>query len=79
MRYYWSGYYFFWPRVALFFFSLLGSPAIALLLIIIIPLRLLPTGRLTSAWNWCSRLEKKPYYEIFMLAGFQGFDGSFKA
>eukprot|EP00053_Salpingoeca_punica_P013942 m.126556 g.126556 ORF g.126556 m.126556 type:complete len:607 (+) comp16341_c0_seq1:216-2036(+) len=36
-------------------------------------------GRLTSAWNWCSKLEKKPYYHIFLLAGFEGFDGSFKA
>eukprot|EP00049_Salpingoeca_infusionum_P002808 m.60090 g.60090 ORF g.60090 m.60090 type:complete len:566 (-) comp11799_c1_seq1:124-1821(-) len=36
-------------------------------------------GRLTSAWNWCSKLEKKEYYHVFMLAGFEGFDGSFKA
>ncbi|MEW5306377.1 MAG: hypothetical protein WDW36_008845 [Sanguina aurantia] len=35
-------------------------------------------GRLTSAWNWCSKLEKKPYYIIFKLAGFVGFDGDFK-
>ena len=35
-------------------------------------------GRLTSAWNWCSKLEKKPYYYAFMLCGFQGFDGDFK-
>ena len=35
-------------------------------------------GRLTSAWNWCSRLAKKPYHHIFMLTGFEGFDGSFK-
>ena len=35
-------------------------------------------GRLTSAWNWCAKLEKKPYYHIFSLAGFQGFDGDFK-
>ena len=32
-------------------------------------------GRLTSAWNWCSKLEKKPYYNVFMFTGFQGFDG----
>jgi hypothetical protein len=32
-------------------------------------------GRLTSAWNWCSVIEKKPYYNIFLLTGFQGFDG----
>ena len=32
-------------------------------------------GRLTSAWNWCSKIEKKPYYPVFKLAGFQGFDG----
>eukprot|EP00301_Raphidiophrys_heterophryoidea_P019015 c4001_g1_i1.p1 GENE.c4001_g1_i1~~c4001_g1_i1.p1 ORF type:complete len:385 (-),score=58.52 c4001_g1_i1:33-1187(-) len=32
-------------------------------------------GRLTSAWNWCSLLEKKKYYHIFLLAGFTGFDG----
>ena len=33
-------------------------------------------GRLTSAWNWCSKLEKKPYYNVFMFTGFQGFDGN---
>ena len=35
-------------------------------------------GRLTSAWNWCSKLEKKPYYNVFMFTGFQGFDGDWK-
>lgn len=35
-------------------------------------------GRLTSAWNWCSKLHKKPYYYVFMFCGFQGFDGDFK-
>jgi hypothetical protein len=34
-------------------------------------------GRLTSAWNWCSAVEKKPYWPLFKLAGFQGFDGDF--
>ncbi|EFA84037.1 hypothetical protein PPL_03110 [Heterostelium album PN500] len=34
-------------------------------------------GRLTSAWNWCSKIEKKNYYSIFLLSGFNGFDGSF--
>lgn len=32
-------------------------------------------GRLTSAWNWCSLINKKPYYSIFKMAGFVGFDG----
>lgn len=32
-------------------------------------------GRLTSAWNWCSSLEKKRYFHIFLLTGFIGFDG----
>ena len=32
-------------------------------------------GRLTSAWNWCSKIEKKAYYTVFKLAGFSGFDG----
>ena len=32
-------------------------------------------GRLTSAWNWCSKIEKKSYYPVFKLAGFSGFDG----
>uniref|UniRef100_A0A7S1YEK7 Non-canonical E2 ubiquitin-conjugating enzyme C-terminal domain-containing protein n=1 Tax=Grammatophora oceanica TaxID=210454 RepID=A0A7S1YEK7_9STRA len=32
-------------------------------------------GRLTSSWNWTSRIAKKPYYHSFMLSGFQGFDG----
>lgn len=32
-------------------------------------------GRLTSAWNWCSVIEAKPYFPIFLLTGFTGFDG----
>lgn len=32
-------------------------------------------GRLTSAWNWCHLLHKKPYYDAFVLTGFTGFDG----
>lgn len=35
-------------------------------------------GRLTSSWNWTSMLAKKPYYHVFMMSGFQGFDGEFK-
>jgi Protein of unknown function (DUF2009) len=35
-------------------------------------------GRLTSSWNWTSRLAKKSYYHAFMLSGFQGFDGDFR-
>ena len=35
-------------------------------------------GRLTSAWNWCSQIEKKEYYPIFLLTGFYGFDGDFR-
>eukprot|EP00919_Chromeraceae_sp_WS-2016_P077992 GHVR01184486.1.p1 GENE.GHVR01184486.1~~GHVR01184486.1.p1 ORF type:complete len:389 (+),score=68.52 GHVR01184486.1:784-1950(+) len=34
-------------------------------------------GRLTSAWNWCSRVEKKDYFNVFLLTGFTGFDGKF--
>ena len=34
-------------------------------------------GRLTSTWNWTSQIEKKPYYPLFMLCGFKGFDGDF--
>ncbi|ORZ36410.1 hypothetical protein BCR44DRAFT_122036 [Catenaria anguillulae PL171] len=32
-------------------------------------------GRLTSAWNWCSQVEKKAYFPLFLLTGFVGFDG----
>ncbi|KZT24561.1 hypothetical protein NEOLEDRAFT_1163261 [Neolentinus lepideus HHB14362 ss-1] len=32
-------------------------------------------GRLTSAWNWCSVLEKKRFFPVFLLTGFTGFDG----
>ncbi|KAI8099374.1 uncharacterized protein BX664DRAFT_321110 [Halteromyces radiatus] len=32
-------------------------------------------GRLTSAWNWCSQIESKSYFPVFLLAGFVGFDG----
>ncbi|BDA42942.1 UPF0652 protein [Coccomyxa sp. Obi] len=35
-------------------------------------------GRLTSAWNWGSKIERKNYYPIFKVAGFVGFDGEFK-
>eukprot|EP00457_Paulinella_chromatophora_P002697 gb/GEZN01002702.1/.p1 GENE.gb/GEZN01002702.1/~~gb/GEZN01002702.1/.p1 ORF type:complete len:509 (+),score=75.79 gb/GEZN01002702.1/:475-2001(+) len=34
-------------------------------------------GRLTSCWNWCSKITKKDYYEVFLLSGFVGFDGEF--
>jgi len=34
-------------------------------------------GRLTSAWNWCSHLPEKPFYPVFQLTGFVGFDGKF--
>ncbi|KAK1933326.1 hypothetical protein X943_003140 [Babesia divergens] len=34
-------------------------------------------GRLTSAWNWCSKIEKKKYFPIFLLTSFCGFDGRF--
>jgi len=34
-------------------------------------------GRLTSAWNWCSQLPEKPFYPIFLMTGFVGFDGKF--
>ncbi|PVZ99675.1 hypothetical protein BB558_004312 [Smittium angustum] len=32
-------------------------------------------GRLTSAWNWCSQIEKKEYFPVFLLSGFVGFNG----
>jgi len=35
-------------------------------------------GRLTSSWNWSSKIEKKAYFPIFLLAGFVGFDGDFR-
>eukprot|EP01126_Amoeba_proteus_P010781 TRINITY_DN14258_c0_g1_i3.p1 TRINITY_DN14258_c0_g1~~TRINITY_DN14258_c0_g1_i3.p1 ORF type:complete len:599 (-),score=131.10 TRINITY_DN14258_c0_g1_i3:74-1870(-) len=31
-------------------------------------------GRLTSCWNWCSKIEKKPFYPLFLLSGFLGLD-----
>ncbi|KAH7816103.1 putative adenylosuccinate lyase [Monocercomonoides exilis] len=34
-------------------------------------------GRLTSAWNWCSKIEKKRFFPVFLLCGFVGFDGQF--
>ena len=36
-------------------------------------------GRLTSAWNWCSALPRKPYFPVFRLTGFAGFDGEFES
>ena len=35
-------------------------------------------GRLTSAWNWCATLDKKPFFYLFLLSGFVGFDGLWK-
>lgn len=35
-------------------------------------------GRLTSCWNWCSKVEKKKYFPAFLLTGFNGFDGGFE-
>ena len=32
-------------------------------------------GRLTSSWNWCSKIEKKKYFPLFLLTNFVGFDG----
>jgi Protein of unknown function (DUF2009) len=32
-------------------------------------------GRLTSCWNWSSSVERKPYFPLFLLTGFTGFDG----
>merc|ERR1712159_669301 len=36
-------------------------------------------GRLTSAWNWCSTIEQKPYFPVFLLTGFTGFEGKSRA
>jgi len=36
-------------------------------------------GRLTSCWNWCSKIEKKRYFPAFLLTGFTGFDGGFES
>lgn len=33
-------------------------------------------GRLTSAWNWGNSIAKKPYYKMFLLCGFTGFNGT---
>jgi hypothetical protein len=35
-------------------------------------------GRLTSSWNWCSKIESKPFYPVFQLTGFVGFDSAGK-
>lgn len=34
-------------------------------------------GRLTSAWNWCNLLHKKPFYPAFILTGFTSFDAAY--
>ncbi|KAK1444535.1 hypothetical protein BgAZ_104410 [Babesia gibsoni] len=34
-------------------------------------------GRLTSTWSWCSKIEKKKYFPVFLLTSFAGFDGRF--
>lgn len=33
-------------------------------------------GRLTSAWNWANSISKKPYYKMFLVTGFSGFNGT---
>jgi hypothetical protein len=35
-------------------------------------------GRLTAAWNWANKIEKKSYAPLFRLSGWSGFDGSFR-
>jgi hypothetical protein len=35
-------------------------------------------GRLTSLWEQASRISKKPYYPLFLLCSFVGFDGEFR-
>lgn len=32
-------------------------------------------GRLTSAWNWCNEIHRKPYYRALLLTNFSNFDG----
>ena len=32
-------------------------------------------GRLTSAWEWCSKIDRKNYSPIFRLCAVLGFDG----
>ena len=36
-------------------------------------------GRLTSAWNWCQALPGKPFFLLFRMGGFLGFDGQFQS
>jgi len=36
-------------------------------------------GRLTSAWNWCSKVEGKVFWNTFQLCGFTSFDGDFRS
>lgn len=33
-------------------------------------------GRLTSAWNWANNIAKKPFYKMFLICGFTGFNGT---
>ncbi|KAL7713774.1 hypothetical protein QTN25_008654 [Entamoeba marina] len=35
-------------------------------------------GRLTSAWNWCSMIEKYVFYPLFLVTDFEGFEGPYK-
>ena len=32
-------------------------------------------GRLTSAWEWCSKIDRKPFAPVFRLCSVLGFDG----
>ena len=34
--------------------------------------------KLTSSWNWISRIAQKKYHYFLMLSGSQGFDYDFK-
>ncbi|EDR24355.1 hypothetical protein, conserved [Entamoeba dispar SAW760] len=35
-------------------------------------------GRLTSAWNWCSMIERYIFYPFFLVTDFEGFEGPYK-
>jgi len=32
-------------------------------------------GRLTSAWEWCAKIDRKAFFPVFKLCSVVGFDG----
>jgi hypothetical protein len=73
-----SFFFFFLFFLFFFFFFFFFFFVVYICLLFVFLLLQFSHHRLTSAWNWCSKLQQKKYSPIFLLTGFMGFDGDFQ-